>query len=141
MAAEPPQGGKETILVVEDEKALRHVVRRILSSAGYTVLVAESGAEALLVCKQHPGTIHLVLTDMIMPIMSGIVLVERLGGLRPETQFLYMSGYSDEAIDERGPVDRARFIGKPFTSEALLRKVREILDSPRQADKLPKDQL
>jgi CheY-like chemotaxis protein len=123
-----PVGG-ETILVVEDEEALRNVAKRILGAAGYTVLTAANGGEALLTCEQHPTEIHLVLTDVVMPKMSGRVFVERLAKVRPGIRVLYMSGYTDDAIVHHGVLDAGtHFLGKPFTSADLTRKVREALD-------------
>jgi CheY-like chemotaxis protein len=125
-------GGTETILVVEDEGPLRRITERILASAGYTVLVAASGAEALQLCAQHSGAIHLALSDMVMPKMTGLAFAAHLKTVRPETRVLYMSGYAEESIDKHGAFDPAMFIGKPFTLDALKRKVREVLDLPRQ---------
>ncbi len=122
-------GGTETILVVEDEKALRNVAKRILVSVGYTVLVAESGEEALQIGEAHPGPIHLALSDVIMPKMTGVAFAALLKDVRPDTKILHMSGYAHEAIGQHGAFDPAMFICKPFTLEDLTQKIREILDS------------
>jgi two-component system, cell cycle sensor histidine kinase and response regulator CckA len=121
--------GTETILVVEDEDALRKIARRILAAAGYTVLTAAEGDEALEISARHEGHIHLLLTDVVMPRMSGRVLAERLTKSRPTLKVLYMSGYTDNAILHHGVLDAAtHFLGKPFTGADVTRKVREVLD-------------
>jgi PAS domain S-box-containing protein len=130
--------GTETILVVEDEEALRKVVLRTLDGAGYKVLCAADGDEALLKSARHAGDIRLLLTDVVMPRMSGSVLAERLSKARPSLKVLYMSGYSDEAIVQHGVIQAgAHFLGKPFTAADLARKVRDVLDEapgPAPAD-------
>jgi len=121
--------GIETVLVVEDEEAVCNLAKRILGAAGYTVLTAANGGEALLVCERHPERIHLVLTDVVMPGMGGREFAERLAKLRPGIKVLYMSGYTDDAIVHHGTLDPGtRFIGKPFNAADLTRKVREVLD-------------
>ena len=121
--------GTETILVVEDEEALRKIAKRSLEAAGYTVLIAASGEEALAACARRPGKIHLLLTDVVMPRMGGGALAQEIIRTRPTLKVLYMSGYTDEAIDHHGVLDAgAHFLGKPFTAAALRRKVREVLD-------------
>jgi two-component system cell cycle sensor histidine kinase/response regulator CckA len=121
--------GTETVLVVEDEDQVRDLASRILRRQGYRVLEAANGGEAILVCEQHQGPIHLTLTDVIMPRMSGQDLAERIRSLRPEAKFLFMSGYTDEAIARHGVLDEGvNFIGKPFSAVKLAAKVREILD-------------
>lgn len=121
--------GTATILVVEDEGVTRNLVRRILEKAGFSVLTAADGAEALWVCEQRPGAIDLVLTDIVMPKMGGKALVDRLASIRPEIKTLFMSGYADKAIIDHGFDAGWAFIPKPFTSEALVRKVREVLET------------
>jgi CheY-like chemotaxis protein len=121
--------GVETILVAEDEEPLRLVVRRALEERGFSVLVAASGHEAIELCARHPGEIDLLLTDLVMPRMSGRELAQRLAPLRPAMKVLYMSGYSEHAIANHDAGDaRMAFLAKPLTPEALLRKVREVLD-------------
>jgi len=123
------QNGTETVLLVEDEKRVRDMTREILQESGYHVLEAEHGQEALLIADRHPGTIHLMLSDVVMPQMSGRELAERLVPLRQEMKVLYMSGYTDDAIVHHGVLDEGMsFIEKPFTPNALARKVREVLD-------------
>ncbi len=124
--------GHETILVVEDEDLVRRLACKILQSHGYTVLEAADASEALLKYEQHEGVIHLVITDVVMPIFSGRELAERLTPSRPEIKILYMSGYTDDAIVHHGVLDEGTaFLQKPFTPDALLRKAREILDAHR----------
>jgi two-component system, cell cycle sensor histidine kinase and response regulator CckA len=127
--------GYETVLVVEDEAALLKVARRTLESAGYTVLSAANGSEALLAFAQHVGEIHLLLTDVIMPRMGGRDLAEQLVKTQPALKVLYMSGYTDDAIVHHGVLDAGTaFIGKPFTAVELTRKIREVLGAtPRKA--------
>lgn len=121
--------GTETILVVEDEEALRRVVQRALENAGYAVLAAASGAEALVMSAQHAAEIHLVLTDVVMPQMSGKALVHELHETGRALRVLYMSGYADEAIVHHGVLEPGtNLLSKPFSSAALTRKVREVLD-------------
>jgi CheY-like chemotaxis protein len=120
--------GSETVFVVEDEAALLKVARRTLEAAGYTVLSAANGSEALQVFAQHPGEVHLLLTDVVMPRMGGRALAEQVAKARPSLKVLYMSGYTDDAIVHHGVLDAGTaFIGKPFTAVELTRKVREVL--------------
>ena len=124
--------GRETILVVEDEKELRSVIRRALEKWGYTVLEACNGEEALTVCAQHPGEIHLLLVDVILPHMRGPEVAARVGSAYPNLKILFMSGYTDEALVHRGVLDSGvNFIPKPFKIGSLIRKVREVLDTSK----------
>jgi two-component system cell cycle sensor histidine kinase/response regulator CckA len=128
--AERPESvaGTETILLAEDEEMVRNLARKCLKMHGYTVLEAANPEEALLICEQHEGPIHLVLTDVVMPRMSGTLLAEEVLKLRPDTRVLYMSGYTDQAIVHDGVLDGdIAFIGKPFTPDALVLKVVEVL--------------
>ena len=121
--------GTETILLVEDEEELRKVARRSLEAAGYTVLSAADGEEALRVSAGRAGVIDLLLTDVVMPRMGGKALVQQLTKERPAIAVLYMSGYTDEAIGHRGSLAAGeQLLGKPFTGTGLTRKVREVLD-------------
>jgi two-component system cell cycle sensor histidine kinase/response regulator CckA len=121
--------GRETILVVEDEEKVRKLTVEILGRQGYTVLEASHGDEALLIHKEHDGSIHLILVDVVMPGMSGSELAKRIASLRPETKILYMSGYTDNAIVHHGVLAQGvNYIQKPFTMDGLVRKVREVLD-------------
>jgi two-component system, cell cycle sensor histidine kinase and response regulator CckA len=122
--------GVETVLLVEDEEVVREMAMEILQECGYQVLQAKDGNEALLLARQHAGEIHLMLTDVVMPRMSGRELTEQLTPLRPDIKVLYMSGYTDDAIVHHGVLEEGTaFIGKPFSMEALARKVRETLDA------------
>jgi PAS domain S-box-containing protein len=130
-AAESPiPGGSETVLLVEDEEVVRGLARQILEDAGYRVLVAHQGEEAIRLCIEHAKEIHLLLTDVVMPGAGGKEVADRLASLRPGIKVLFMSGYTDEAIVHHGVLDpNVKFIQKPFSPVALTKKVREVLDS------------
>ncbi len=131
-AATGVPGGTETVLVVEDSAAVRAVTRQVLQRQGYTILEAPNGAAALHVAARHHGPIHLLLTDVVMPALSGRPLAERLAQLRPETQVLYTSGYTDDSIVRHGILELGiAYLQKPFTPDSLARKVRDVLDSPK----------
>ncbi len=122
--------GTETILLVEDDDIVRNMTHRILARLGYTTLVAQHGAEALEISEKHPGRIHLLLTDVIMPHMNGRELADRLLKSRPNTKYLFSSGYTDNVIVHHGVLEKnMNFIGKPYTPKDLAAKIREILDS------------
>ncbi len=129
----PTPGGTETILVVEDEMSVRKLAAEFLGSNGYRVLEAQDGAEALQVCEEHRAPIHLLLTDVVMPGMSGRELAVRLVGARPEMKVIYVSGYTDDAIVQHGVREEGTvFLQKPFSLDTLARTVREALDSKRK---------
>jgi CheY-like chemotaxis protein len=121
-------GGSETIMVVEDEELVRSPTARILAGYGYRVLTAGSGHEAMETTEGYEGSIHLMLTDVVMPGMSGKELVEELKRMRPEMKVLFMSGYTDNIILHQGVLDAGvYYLQKPFTPYALVRKVRDVL--------------
>jgi CheY-like chemotaxis protein len=118
------------VLVVEDEPPLRELAARILAAAGYTVLQAANGPEALALIAGHAATVDLVFTDVVMPGMNGRELAARLSVLRPSMRVLYTSGYTEDAILRHGVLDDpSRFLSKPYTPAVLRRRIREALDS------------
>ncbi len=132
LGAGAARGGAETVLVVEDEDAVRSVIRRALQGAGYTVLEARGGADAIRLAEQHGGPIHLLLTDVVMPGLNGRQVAERVTALRPGARVLFVSGYTDDTLVRHGVHGEGlAFLQKPFTAEALNRKVRELLDANR----------
>lgn len=139
-AADAPQpaassrllGGTETVLLVEDQERVRAVAYAILKRSGYRVLVAQSAGDALVLCEQHRGKIDLLLTDVVMPQLSGTELAERVAKTRPELKVLYMSGYTDDSVVRHGVLEgEVAFLQKPFTPESLAGRVREVLDEGR----------
>ena len=121
--------GTETLLIVENEAAIRHLLQMALQKNGYRVLTAESGREALDLINAHSGPIHLLITDVMMPDIDGPELVRRLSTLRPDTRTLFMSGYMDDALGEQGVLpSNVNFIQKPFSPRTIAQRVREILD-------------
>jgi two-component system cell cycle sensor histidine kinase/response regulator CckA len=122
--------GRETVLLVEDEEMVRKLSREILEMNGYRVLSAANGEEACHVCDSYIGEIHLMITDVVMPQMSGRELAEHVVKQRPEILVLYMSGYTDDAIVRHGVLDDSMpFLQKPFTPDSFARKVRELLET------------
>jgi two-component system cell cycle sensor histidine kinase/response regulator CckA len=120
-------GGSETVLLVEDDEQVRTVARGILRRAGYTVIEAPGPGEALLASEQYSSKIHLLLSDVVMPRMSGAQLAERLRVTRPLLKVLFMSGYTDDAILQHGVLAGYGYLQKPITPEGLVKKVREVL--------------
>ncbi|MBI3969590.1 MAG: response regulator, partial [Chloroflexi bacterium] len=131
---EPASAG--TILLAEDESGVRRLAKQILERSGYTVLEAGNGVEALELYERHSGRIDLLLTDVVMPLLNGPELANRLTARQPDLRVLFMSGYTDRAIDRSGELDPGlAFIGKPFSPPALVAKIREILTQDTPAGK------
>ena len=129
-APAPPARGSETVLVVEDDRTVRSLAVEMLRLNGYAVLQAQDGREALDLVRRHGQPIHLLLTDVVMPEMSGRELARSIAGLEPGIGVLYMSGYTDGVIAHHGVLDAGvAYIQKPFTADSLARKVREALDA------------
>jgi signal transduction histidine kinase/CheY-like chemotaxis protein len=125
----PPRGLSETVLVVEDEPAIRALACEMLEAHGYRAIAAASGEEALGLAVRHPGSIDLLLSDVVMPGFAGPALAERFAVVRPHARVLFMSGYAGDDLARRGVEDEASdVLPKPFTAEALLRRVRDALD-------------
>ena len=123
--------GNETVLIVEDEEAIRRLMHDSLALYGYTVLEAVDGSEAIGICERRDQRIDLLITDVIMPLMNGPDLAKRIALIRPELRMLFVSGYTDRAVVHQGLVGRTTaFLQKPFMPEALARKVRDVLDQP-----------
>jgi CheY-like chemotaxis protein len=123
--------GSETILLVEDDDLVRRLARQGLEKSGYQVVQAGNGEEALGLLAHHPGPIHLLLTDVVMPGISGREMAERVAEVHPEVKTLFMSGYTDDAILLHGvSTDQMAFLGNPFTPRLLAQRVREVLDTP-----------
>ncbi|HLN26725.1 MAG TPA: PAS domain S-box protein [Gemmataceae bacterium] len=136
----PVQGGVETVLMVEDEEGVLDLLRSTLEDAGYKVLHALCGQDALCLARYHVGPIHLLLTDVVMPEMSGRALAEQLSALHPKARVLYMSGHTDDVILRQGVEEAtANFIGKPFSLDDLLRKIRAVLGPCGTSKDKPRD--
>ncbi|HEX4351512.1 MAG TPA: ATP-binding protein, partial [Polyangiales bacterium] len=130
-ATPPSQRGHETVLIVEDDELVCDTLQRALRDAGYVVLAANDGERALAMASDHPTTIDLLITDVVMPKLSGRQLAERLTALRPELQVLFVSGYLDQIVLPESISDKAtHFLPKPYTLEAIVRTVRGLLDRP-----------
>ena len=128
----PVARGTETVLLAEDAAAVRAVARQVLERLGYTVLEAPDGELALHLAQRHAGPIHLLLTDVVMPGMSGRQLADRLALARPDMKVLYASGYTDDSVVRHGVLEEGTpYLQKPFTPESLARKVRDVLDSSK----------
>ena len=124
------EGGDGTILVAEDEKSIRSLIYRILTRAGYTVLTAADGKEALKLHSQHPSPIQLLLTDVVMPGMGGVALAEQIVERQDDLKVIFMSGYSGDSLVRHGAlIEGTHFLSKPFTPDILRQKVREVLDT------------
>jgi hypothetical protein len=127
--------GSETVLLVEDEEQLRALGREILAKSGYNVIVADHPAHALQICETYGEIIHLLLTDVVMPLMNGRELAERATQIRPAMKVLYVSGYTDNTIVHHGVLEEGvAFLQKPITPDALRRKLRDVLDNERKSD-------
>ena len=128
ITAQDSPHGCETVLLVEDEAAVRESTREFLTRRGYTVLEASNGEDALRVSREYCGPIDLMITDVVMPKMSGPNLAERLWAERPRMKVLFVSGYAEHTILHHGKIDvTARLLQKPFGLNALARKIREVL--------------
>ncbi|MDE3036136.1 MAG: response regulator, partial [Nitrospirota bacterium] len=131
-AAEP--SASPTVLLVEDEEALRIVAQRILEQQGYSVVVASDGAEAIRAVERSRKRVDLLLTDVVMPGMSGLELAQRLAAVYPAMKVLYISGYPEGGITHHGVLDKGlAFLAKPFTPLMLLEKIRDVLGTPAPA--------
>jgi two-component system cell cycle sensor histidine kinase/response regulator CckA len=131
-ALPPASGGTETILLVEDEPSVRELARLILERRGYKMLVATDPLEALAIVEDHEAPIDLLVSDVVMPLLSGPELALRIRELRPEMRTLFLSGYTEELVGAEGGLrDEDGFLSKPFTPDALARKVRELVDRPK----------
>ena len=124
--------GSETILVVDDDPSVLSITSALLTRRGYNVLQATSGPQALEICAGRESSVQLLLTDVIMPMMTGPELAERVLALCPDTRVLFMSGYQDYQFEKYRPFSFKCFMRKPFTPEILIATVRQALDQPRE---------
>jgi DNA-binding NtrC family response regulator len=125
------QQGSETVLIVEEKDEIRAALGASLERRGYTVLKACHSKEAVMIGRRHEGPIHLLLTDVVMPQMTGPELTQRVSPLRPQMKVLYVSGYTSDALNQRNMMEPGTaFLQKPFTPDALARQVRAVLDTP-----------
>lgn len=131
MAGRPTHSlGSETLLIVENEAAIRELLQIAMQKTGYTALTAASGREAISVVRSHPRAIDLVITDVVMPDMTGPELVQQLTLVQPRLRTLFMSGYHNDALGDLGVLpDHVNFIQKPFSPKLIAQKVRDILDA------------
>src|SRR5205823_6117208 len=134
-ALESSWHGSESVLIVEDEFVIRTAVAEFLSGAGYHVLSAANGKEALAKLQAHTGKINLVITDVVMPVMGGSKLAESIASMQPQAKVLFVSGCTEDAVPRKGAADLPRnFLLKPFSFESLAAKIRELLDEPKRAN-------
>jgi len=131
-APELPARGTETVLLVEDEDAVRSLVREVLHARGYEVLEAQRSSDAIEICRAHRGSIDLLVTDVVLPQISGRALAQQLSTLRPAMKVLYISGYTDDKMLQHG-IPGTAFLQKPFSSDVLARTVRDMLDAKNGA--------
>jgi DNA-binding response OmpR family regulator len=123
----------ETILVVEDEPSVRELIAAVLEQRGYKVIKAADAYDAIHLSRQHPGSIEMLVTDVVMPKMSGPQLARQLLPQRPDMNVLYLSGHTDNAVAHHGVLEPGvEFLAKPFSQDALLKKIRNLLDRPRE---------
>jgi two-component system, cell cycle sensor histidine kinase and response regulator CckA len=133
-ASKKPQEGRkqgsETVLLVEDDAAVRELVDSMLAAHGYSVLVSQDPQDVETICERHPGRVHLLLTDMVLPGLSGREIAKRVGSWRPEAKVLFMSGYADDALIHSHGFEKAfASLQKSFSSVTLAAKIREVLDA------------
>jgi len=129
-AADEAPPGTETVMIVEDEASVRVFAEAVLTAAGYDVLSAANGVEALALARATAGPIHLLMSDVVMPVLGGLALAEQFAALHPASRVLFTSGYTPEAVGRQGTaIPATQFIQKPFAPAALCRKVRDVLDS------------